>query len=429
MKNKNYLISSFLIFTILLNMISFCYSNPNFINSPTLHRTLFEELRKQKKQLEGTPFHDLVHKQIKQYEYLYFKNPAVLYKELEQIHEDFKSFSESDDYKNHVHEITKSLNEFNEIYDDYRNNNNNNKTKYNSDLNHIHNYIDNLDEFSKESIKHIIDHRYLYNRQNHNLTHLIESLPHMLTDFEGHHKAPKIHQSFRINNKFQTFLNEIEHYYKPSSTKNMTYLEKKKFLTSLEEKLHPEHKTVFTSFLQEYFQEAVLDNDYLKDRYTRNNMDKIIEEYNKDPEKYNNFHDQTNKAKQRKIKQHKRSKQIKINRDKRDNHYKNYRFNEEAINKTANKTANKTVNKTKKVNKTEEALKKITKPKTEEEQADQDEKDIQSTSKELLKQQASVKAKMAGMLGKLEEENNKPKKEPIIIQGTCDEREALTKSK
>ena len=422
---------------LLVYNIPFCQNNPNIINNPKLHRTLFEELRSLRKKLMNTTHGNILQNQIQKLETLYLTNPEDLYNELKQIHEDYINFKQSDDYKKGIHDLKVSISEFSQEYE----------SADDKQREKIHKYINSLDPYTKASIDHVLEHRYLYNAQNYNLTHLIESLPHMLTDFEGHHKAPKIHPSFKVNKKFRMLLDEIEHYYRPSSTKNMTYHEMQNYMRNLKKNFHPEHKEKFSSFLQEYFVESILENDYVKDRYTQNNMDKIIQMLKDHPENLNSIIDQYDadrSAKQSKstTKQKHKLKSISKSEQNSENtlrfkegeefqhKYKlkgksRYRTRKNDTKKNDSKK-NSSKNKTKR-NKTKEMINKL---KNNTYNATEEKRKQNFTNKEMKKQKKEIIEKMKEFFEKLEETGKQKfeAEKPIIIKGTCEEREKLLKS-
>ena len=132
----------------------------------------------------------------------------------------------------------------------------------------IDSIIDSHDDFTKESIRHILNKTNLIINDHNHLGQLIEAIPEKVVSNE------KTLNKIKINKNFENFLNKISEEHKFDEIKNEIDNDKKnKLIDDVINKIKQDKKNnQFTSFLQEYLHESVINNDQLKQLYTLQKM-------------------------------------------------------------------------------------------------------------------------------------------------------------
>lgn len=139
------------------------------------------------------------------------------------------------------------------------------------------------DKFTKDIIKFGLEYQFLFfnNEQDNTLNsssqieNIIENLPNFLlkknvsldnlSSFSEYEPS-----NIKINQKFNNFLQNLTSKFNMSFLKNdnIPLYQKEEYVKINSEKLPPETMNQFSSFLEEYLHESVLDNDLFKQKYT-----------------------------------------------------------------------------------------------------------------------------------------------------------------
>ena len=121
-----------------------------------------------------------------------------------------------------------------------------------------------------------MQHSHAFNDDNYsNISNIIEHLPNFLLQDQENTKVGK-DSIKKINPRFKNFLNDLNEQLKIHEVhKEKTTKQKKAKIENIIKGISEDKKKWFSSFLEEYITEAVIDNDDFKEKYTLQKMNEI----------------------------------------------------------------------------------------------------------------------------------------------------------
>jgi hypothetical protein len=246
---------------------------------------IFSQMRNMKKQFNK----DIqVHyeKTIKEYESLYLSDKQKFvdfildkYLELKQIEEVPEEFKDDLSHPHNQleeikHEVMENLKEFITHY----------KSLSSEDRIKVDELILKEDPYTQQMIQQAKEHHIIFDDEVFGgVDSIIESLPKFLLHGNNHSlshnstESPiKNNSTQRLNPDFKSFLDKIKQDYNLHELHNEKNIHtRKKKIEQLTKSMESKHKEWYMSFLQEYIQEAVVDNEDFKEQYTINKMSEI----------------------------------------------------------------------------------------------------------------------------------------------------------
>lgn len=209
---------------------------------------------------------DAFEKSIKEYEYRYLSNPRDFVDFIWDKFEHLKNFEQNkkinlnEIYQQDIYDFLKEFLSF-----------------YNSldkiEKEHVDNLIEKQDGFTKDLLKSAREHSFILddNIFGH-VSNLVESLPIFFFK-SGNITDHKTIPSKKINDDFKNFIEMLYKEYDLHEIRNQkSYSDKNKKAEEIIKSFKPKHKEWFSSFMEEYIQEAVVNNDDFKKYYTLNKM-------------------------------------------------------------------------------------------------------------------------------------------------------------
>lgn len=225
----------------------------NFIN----------DLRKIKKNFEGSKlgFDNVVEKTIKDIELMYITDEIKLKNHLEELYISYEDKNKDDEFNEYVHDFLQNVSKFCSIYEKM------NETEKVLLLKEI----EEMDPFHKNLFLYFIENSYFLNNDNFTLEEIFHLIPSVVTTTSKHkvHKPNKI----KMKNDLKKTLNNLnDDLNLHEIDKHLTFKEKNEKMKEIKNKLTSEHHDQFSSFLEEYIDEHLINNDDLKEEYTLNRI-------------------------------------------------------------------------------------------------------------------------------------------------------------
>jgi hypothetical protein len=229
---------------------------------------IFSQMRAMKKH-----FHPEIQKHfeksIKKYEYLYLTNKEDFVDFILDKFQELKYLEDNGHMQNTELEMKK------EIFDFLGN-----FVKFYYSLNsfekkEVDYIIEEHDTFSKDVIKFGINNPILFEEEIFsNLETLIESLPLFLLNQKKSNAGYK--PKSKLNSDFKNFLINLNDEYKIDAVHNLTsYGEKNRHIDNILKNLKPKHKEGFSSFIEEFISESIINNEDFKQYYTLSKVNDI----------------------------------------------------------------------------------------------------------------------------------------------------------
>lgn len=285
-----------LIILIFFLVISYTLQNQNFEKSDLIFDVIekskgfiFNELRNIKSQFPSHT-HSKLEKEIKEYEFRYLSNKTEFIDYLFLKFDEYEERKKLDDEEFRINdndmqrEIFFFLSKFLPYFIKIPKREQNLFLKSNI-----------TDIFTKDIIKFGLEYQFLFlnNEQNNSINsslqieNIIENLPNFLlkknvsldnlSSFSDYEPS-----SIKINQKFNIFLQNLTSKFNMSFLKdiNIPFYQKEEYVKKKSEKLTHETMNQFSSFLEEYLHESVLDNDLFKQKYTLLHNNINVNRYN-----------------------------------------------------------------------------------------------------------------------------------------------------
>lgn len=269
---KHYIYENVLLIISLFSFIQ-CTNN---INNDTLFEAIertngfiFNQLRYIKNSFPSN-VQNVLEKEIKEYEYRYLSNKTEFvdylflmfneYQERKEI-KDEQFRIDDNDIKREVYDfISQFLNLFEQLTSEEQNELINN---------HIH------DNFTKEIIKFGFENEFLFRDTKNSIEDIIENIPNLLlkkniTSFDNIKEHLNTNNKIKVNQQFNSFLNNISNHFGGNilHDSSIPLYQKEEYIRQKTNQLSEEDKHQFSSFLEEYLHESVLDNEQFKAKYT-----------------------------------------------------------------------------------------------------------------------------------------------------------------
>ena len=266
--------NAFLVVSLLL-LFSFIQSVS--VNNDTLFEAIertngfiFNQLRLIKNSFP-LDFQNVLEKEIKEYEYRYLSNKTEFvdylflmfneYQERKELQDEQFRIDEND-IKREVYDF---LTQFLVLYDEL-------SEKEQKTL--ISNYIQ--DNFTKEILKFGFENEFLFRDKGNGIEDIIENIPNFLlkkniTSFDNiKEQLHSNNNKTKVNQKFNSFLTNISNHFNSTilHDNSIPLYQKEQYIKDKTKLLSDKDIHQFSSFLEEYLHESVLDNDQFKAKYT-----------------------------------------------------------------------------------------------------------------------------------------------------------------